>query len=56
VRAQSVFRGESHRAVNQNVGAGHDIDDLKGLAAAYIGRGDIASSDNANFQYVHCIS
>ena len=29
---------------------------VKGLAAAYVGRRDIASSDDSKFQYIHCIS
>ena len=51
-----MLGGECFRALNQDIGAGDDLDRVKGRAAANICWRDIASSDDADVQCFHRIS
>ena len=45
---QPMFGGECPRPVFDDIGAGGDLDDIKGRAAANISRRDVARADDAN--------
>ena len=50
---QAVLGGEGLGAVGQDIGAGVELDHVKGRAAADVSRRDIARSDDADFQRLH---
>ena len=56
VGIQAMFVAEGLSPIDQDIGAGGQLDYIKRRAAADIGRRDIARSNDANIQCLHSIS